>query len=61
MPPRRHLSVPEVARLVTLVLEGYRYRQVGEQLGVSASVVSRAVDFIFVIEISFLIIHDTYA
>lgn len=41
MPPRRHLSAPDVARLVTLVQEGYRYRQVGERLDVSASVVSR--------------------
>lgn len=42
MPSRRHLSAPEVAWLVTLVQEGYRYRQVGERLGVSASLVSRA-------------------
>ena len=40
--PRRHLSAPEVALLVTLVQEGYRYWQVGERLGVSASVVYRA-------------------
>lgn len=42
MPPRRHLSAPEVAQLVTLVQEGYSYRQVGDRLGVSSSVVSRA-------------------
>lgn len=40
--PRRHLSVPEVAQLVTLVQEGYRYREVGDRLGISSSVVSRA-------------------
>lgn len=39
---RRHLSAPEVAQLVTLVEEGYRYREVGERLGVSIAVVCRA-------------------
>ncbi|KAK0075931.1 hypothetical protein PV325_006166 [Microctonus aethiopoides] len=36
----QHLSVGEVARLVTQ--EGYRYKEVGEQLGASPSVVFRA-------------------
>ncbi|CAH2109214.1 unnamed protein product [Euphydryas editha] len=40
--PRRHLSVTEVAQLVTLVKDGYRYQQVGDRLDVSASVVCRA-------------------
>ncbi|KAJ8927091.1 hypothetical protein NQ314_020486 [Rhamnusium bicolor] len=39
---RRHLSAPEVAQLVTLVQEGHTYRDVGNRLGVSSSVVSRA-------------------
>lgn len=39
---RRHLSEPEIARLVTLVEEGYSYRVVGDMMHVSPSVVSRA-------------------
>ncbi|KAF2889745.1 hypothetical protein ILUMI_16428 [Ignelater luminosus] len=30
---RRHLSEPEVARIVTLVEEGYTYRAVGDRMG----------------------------
>ncbi|XP_074109092.1 uncharacterized protein LOC141533897 [Cotesia typhae] len=40
--PRRHLSAPQVAQIVTLVEEGYNYRQVGDRMDVSSSVVSRA-------------------
>lgn len=40
--PRRHLSDAEVARLVTLVEEGYTHRNVAGRMGVSQSVVSRA-------------------
>jgi len=39
---RRQLSEPEVARLVTLIEEGYSQRAVAIQMGVSQSVVSRA-------------------
>lgn len=40
--PRRHLSAPQVAQIVTLVEEGYSYRQVGDRMDISSSVVSRA-------------------
>lgn len=39
---RRYLSEPEVARLVTLIEEGYTHRAVADRMGVSQSVVSRA-------------------
>lgn len=38
---RRHLSEPEVARLVTLLQEGYSQRDVATRMGVSQSFVSR--------------------
>lgn len=39
---RRHLSEPEVVRLVTLIEEGYSQHAVAIRMGVSQSVVSRA-------------------
>lgn len=40
--PRRHLYPPQVAQIVTLVEEGYNYRQVGDRMDISSSVVSLA-------------------
>ena len=40
--PRRYLSATDVARVVTLLQEGYNQVQVAATMGVSQSVVSRA-------------------
>ncbi|MHB9339450.1 IS630 family transposase [Fusobacterium pseudoperiodonticum] len=40
---RRHLTDVEVARVVQMSEEGMTYRQIGDSLGVSSSVVSRAI------------------